>query len=132
MIPPQSTDRQLGALPLAVGRRRELDQPFPRPPLVLLEQHTAKLCQRVRSDIVECPEYALTVFDGECDDLVVERERLLKKRTGRLVHERDEIAYVLVRNPQAGEIHEAERTQASRWSTAAREACFGCARELVD
>ena len=83
MIPPQSTDRQLGALPLAVGRRRELDQPFPRPPLVLLEQHTAKLCQRVRSDIIKCPDDALTIFDGECDDLAVDRERLLKNGSAR-------------------------------------------------
>ena len=42
--------------------RRELDQPFPRQPLMLLEQHTAKLCQRVRSGIIECPEDALTVL----------------------------------------------------------------------
>ena len=80
-------------------------EPLSSPPLVLLEQHTAKLCQRVRADIIECPEDALTVFDGECDDLAFERERVLKKRTGRLVHERDELAYVLVREPQTGEIH---------------------------
>jgi hypothetical protein len=38
---------------------------------VLLEQHTPKLCERVGADIVERPENALTVLDGERNDLAV-------------------------------------------------------------
>ena len=112
MIPPESTERQLGALPLASRPSTRARPALPRPPLVLLEQHTAKLCQRIRSDIIECPENAFAIFDGECDYVAVERKRLLEEGTGRLVHERDELAYVLVGNPQTGEIHGGEPT---RW-----------------
>ena len=80
--------------------RKALNESLLHAPLVLLQEHSAQLCQRVRADIVERPEDALTVFDGECDDLALERERLLERGARRLVHELDELAYVLVGNPQ--------------------------------
>jgi len=75
---------------------------------VLGEQHPAKLCEGVRPDIVERPQDALAVIHGECDDSSLECERLLEKRARRLVHERDELADIVVGNVQAGEIHEGE------------------------
>jgi hypothetical protein len=54
---------------------------------VLLQEHPAELGQGVRPDIVGRPEDAFAVFDPECDDLALERERLLEKGACRLVHE---------------------------------------------
>ena len=54
--------------------RRELDQPFLRPPLVLLEKHASQLGQRVGAHIVERPQDAFAIFDCERHDLAVERE----------------------------------------------------------
>ena len=74
-------------------------------PLVLLEQDAAELGQCVRPGIVERPEDALPVIDGERDDFGLQPERLLEKRAGRFVDEPYELADVLVGDPQAGEIH---------------------------
>ena len=65
-------------------------------PLVLLQQHSAKLSQRVRPGIVERPEDALAVFDGKGDDLGLWGERLLEEGARRLVDEPDELANILV------------------------------------
>ena len=54
--------------------RRELDQPFPRPPFVLLQEHGTKLRQRLGADIVERPEDAFAIFDCERHDLAFESE----------------------------------------------------------
>jgi hypothetical protein len=78
-----------------------------------LQQHSTQLSECVRADIVERPEDALAIFDRDCDDLALERERLLERGARRLVHELDEIANVLVRDRQAGEIHDAGGT--TRW-----------------
>ena len=56
-------------------------------PLVLLEQDAAKIGQCVRPGIVERPEDALPVIDGERDDFGLQPERLLEKRAGRFVDE---------------------------------------------
>ena len=56
---------------------------------MLLEEHPAKLRERVCPHVVERPEDALAVIDGECDDLAIECERLLKKGTRRLIHQPD-------------------------------------------
>ena len=98
-----------------------LDESLSAAQLVLLKQNASELRQSFRADIVERPEDALAIFDGECDDVAIERERLLEKGTRRLVHKRDELANVLVRNPQTGEVHGGELTReptdynASRW-----------------
>ena len=65
----------------------------------------AKLGKGVRPDIVERPQDALAVLDGERDDSGLEHQRLLQQRACRLVHELYEFADVLVGDPQAGEIH---------------------------
>ena len=44
-----------------------LDEPLTRPPLVLLQQHTTELGQRVRSGIVERPKDALAIVDRQRD-----------------------------------------------------------------
>ena len=89
-------------------------EPIPGTPLLLLEQHATKLGRGFRADVIERPEEAFAIFDGECDHFAIERERILVGPC-RLVHERDELADVLVGNPQAGEIHGGEGTQAGRW-----------------
>jgi hypothetical protein len=91
--------RHDGPLPSA------LDEPVARAPFVLGEQHPAKLCEGLCPGIVERPQDALAVLDSERDDAGLERERLLKKRAHRLIHERDELADVVVGNLQAGVLH---------------------------
>jgi hypothetical protein len=68
-------------------------------------QDASELGQRLSPHIVERPQNALAIFDGECDDLAVEPERLLEERARRLIYECDELANVLVGDPQTGEIH---------------------------
>jgi hypothetical protein len=52
-----------------------LDEVFALSPLVLLEQGAAELGQCVRPGIVERPEDALPVIDGERDDFGLQPER---------------------------------------------------------
>jgi hypothetical protein len=66
-------------------RASRLHEPLAHPPLVLLQQHSARLGQRLRADIVERPEDALAIFDGERHYLTVESERLLEEGARRLV-----------------------------------------------
>ena len=78
---------------MRLGRRTLLDKPIAGAPLVLLEQHSAKLCECVRPRIIERPQDALAVLDSERDDASLERERPLEKRPRRLVYELDELAH---------------------------------------
>ena len=54
-----------------IGRSRPLDEPLPGAPLVLLEQNAPRRGQSLGADIVERPEDALAIFDGERDYLFV-------------------------------------------------------------
>jgi len=89
---------------------KRLNEPVVPTPLVFGEQHASKLCEGVCPDVVECPEDAFAIFDRERDYLGLECERLLEKGACWLVHERDELAHVLVGDPQAGEVHGGEGT----------------------
>ncbi len=77
---------------------------------MLGEQYSAKFCKGVRSDIVERPQDALAIIDGERDDSSLERERLLEKRARWLIHEPYELADIGVGNLQAREVHRGEGT----------------------
>ena len=103
-------------LPTGSNRRRHDGyfpqlEPLPRTPLVLLQEHGTKLGQRVRPRTVERPQDTLAIFDGERDDSGLERERLLKKRARRFIHEPYELADIVLEDPQAGEIYRRERTR---------------------
>ena len=102
---------------IAASQERVLrESPLAHVPLLLLQQNASEFRQRFRADIVERPEDALAIFDGERDDLSLERKRLLEKGARRLGHATNELAHVLIRDPRAGEIHEGEATPRGDYS----------------
>jgi hypothetical protein len=81
------------------------DKPLAHPPLVLLQEHGAELRECVRSRIVERPEDALAVVDGERYYGSTERERLLEHASRRIVDKAGELPHVVIGNPKTGEHH---------------------------
>jgi hypothetical protein len=65
-------------------------EPLAPAPFVLGEEHAAELCQRVGADIVERPEEAFAILNGERNNLGAECERPGQKGARRLVYECDE------------------------------------------
>jgi hypothetical protein len=62
---------------------------------VLGEQHAAKFCQGVRADIVERPEEAFAILNGERNNLSAECERPGQKGARRLIYEPDHFPHVV-------------------------------------
>jgi len=92
-------------LPLLDRGNDELAQPLEAAPLLFGEKETAKLYEGVCPGIIERREKTLTVLNGQRDDPSLERERLLKKGPRRFLNKLYELADIVVRNVQAGEIH---------------------------
>jgi len=111
-IPPSS-------LEIPASRRRKLAPSEPQlyeslahAPLVLADEHGAKFCEGVGSDIVEHPEDAFAIVDRQRHDECAEGERLLKHTSCGLVDEADELPNVVFGNPEAGEHHLGEAISA--------------------
>jgi hypothetical protein len=88
---------------------RLLDQPLTHPPLVLAEQHAAKLLEP-GGRIVERAEDALPVIDSQCDDGDIPVQGEFEHACGRFVDERCELADEFGSNEEAGEHHRNEAT----------------------
>jgi hypothetical protein len=82
-----------------------LHEPFAHPPLALSKQHAAELGEPVRRRVVEGAEDAFPVVDRQGDDQRLPLERVLEDGAGGLIDQGCELPDVLVRNPEAGEVH---------------------------
>jgi len=95
---------------LKPGPPSQLHESLAGTPLPLGDQRASQLCKGVGPDIIERRENAFAIIDRERDDLGFKCERLLEQGACRLIHESDDLADVLVGDPQTGEIHGGERT----------------------
>ena len=83
----------------------ELHKTLALPPLVLVQEHGSQLGKRIATGILERPEDALAIVDGQRDNSRIETERPLEDAPRGLFDEIGELPNVVVRNRDAGELH---------------------------
>jgi hypothetical protein len=98
---------------LSVGRLlggyKELDESLVPPPVMLAHEHATELGEPV-GRVVERAKDPLAILDRHGEDHRLQLERLVEQARGGFVDQRGELSDEFVRNPDAGEHHDPERT----------------------